>query len=120
MPPRYNSPSGLTLVEVVVALVVFVVGVLGLGGAMLMLMRQARAAHVQSIATDVAASRLEQLVFTGCETHTAGSEQVRGVASSWSVQSRLGTGAVLVDQGVRFALPDGARSRQYYTATRCR
>lgn len=120
MPPRANSSKGLTLVEVVVALVVFGVGMLGLGSAMLVLMRQARAAQIQSIATDVAASRLERLVFTSCETQTAGSEQIRGVASSWSVNSRLGRSAMLVNHAVHFALPDGPRSREYYAATPCR
>jgi prepilin-type N-terminal cleavage/methylation domain-containing protein len=120
MAPRGDFPPGLTLVEVVVALVVFGVGMLGLGSAILVLMRQARAAHTQSIATDVAASRLEQLVSTACETHEAGSEQIRGIESSWSVQSRLGTNAVLLNHGVQFSLPDGVRARQYYTATPCR
>ena len=120
MQPRAKNRTGLTLVEVAVALVVFAVGMLGLGAAMLVLLRQARAAQIQSMATDVASSRLERLVFTACETHTAGSEQIRGVASSWSVQSRLGTSAVLVNHGVEFALPNGVRSREYYTATPCR
>jgi Tfp pilus assembly protein PilV len=120
MPDRANSSNGLTLVDVVIALVVFGVGMLGLGSAMLVLMRQARAAQIQSIATDVAASRLERLVFLPCETQTAGSEQIRGVASSWSVQSRLGRNAVLVNHAVQFALPSGIRSREYYAAAPCR
>lgn len=120
MPDRANSSNGLTLVEVVVALVVFGVGMLGLGAAMLVLMRQARAAQIQSIATDVAASRLERLVFTPCETPTAGSEQSRGVESSWSVHSRLGASAVLVNHAVQFALPEGLRSREYDAAAPCR
>jgi prepilin-type N-terminal cleavage/methylation domain-containing protein len=120
MPPRANSSKGLTLVEVVVALVVFGVGMLGLGSAMLVLMRQARATQIQSIATDVAASRLERLVFTSCGTRTAGSDQFRGVESSWSVDSRLGSSAMLVTHGVQFALPNGIRSREYHAGVPCR
>lgn len=115
-----NSPTGLTLVEIVVALVVFGVGMLGLGSAMLVLMRQARATQIQSIATDVAASRLERLVFTSCGTHAAGSEQFRGVESSWSVHSRLGSSGMLLTHGVRFGLPQGVRTREYHAAVPCR
>ncbi len=89
-----SHPRGFTLLEVLVALVVLAVGILGLTAQTAVLLRAlARARRAEEI-TFVAASRLEQLRATGCLARSDGIESVRQGGStiarldwSWSAGS---------------------------------
>ncbi len=72
-----RRPAGFTLLEVVVALVVLTLGLLGLIAQTAALVRaQARVRRAETITT-AAAARLEQLRATGCVIRADGAEVVR-------------------------------------------
>jgi Tfp pilus assembly protein PilV len=119
MTVRANPRNGITLVEIVVALVVFSVGILGLAPAMFAVVRQARIARIEALATDAAANRLERLIFTPCAALTSGSEAAGGVVSTWTAGSQLGSKARVVTQDVQFSVGNGIRSRRFDAAAPC-
>ena len=72
-----RRPAGFTLLEVVVALVVLTLGLLGLIAQTAVLVRaQARVRRSETITT-AAAARLEQLRATGCAARADGGELVQ-------------------------------------------
>jgi prepilin-type N-terminal cleavage/methylation domain-containing protein len=72
-----RRPAGFTLLEVVVALVVLTVGLLGLIAQTAALVRaQTRVRRSETITT-AATARLEQLRATGCSVRADGAEVVR-------------------------------------------
>ncbi|HTR21861.1 MAG TPA: prepilin-type N-terminal cleavage/methylation domain-containing protein [Gemmatimonadales bacterium] len=79
---RFGDASGCTLVEVMVALFVFAVGLLGLAAEAGLLTRQLGATRRFSYATSSVAARLEALRATACRSPTNGAERVsRGSAT---------------------------------------
>lgn len=85
--------AGFTLLEVLVALVILTIGLLGLIAQTAVLVRAlARARRAEEITT-AAAARLEQLRASGCDTRTDGAAVVRHRAPiarldwSWSVDA---------------------------------
>jgi prepilin-type N-terminal cleavage/methylation domain-containing protein len=72
-----TRPAGFTLLEVVVALVVLTLGLLGLIAQTAVLIRaQGRVRRAETMTT-AAAARLEQLRATGCVVRADGAEVVR-------------------------------------------
>jgi prepilin-type N-terminal cleavage/methylation domain-containing protein len=76
--------AGYTLIELVVALLVFTVGGLGLVATSAIIGRELLANAVRERAARVAASRLEMLAAE-CRTAAAGRETVGEINSAWSV-----------------------------------
>ena len=77
--------AGFTLVELMVALMVFVVGVLAVTGSSAVVMTMVGGSQRRTIAAAVAESRVEQLRAQSCTAHASGYAQTRGVAETWSV-----------------------------------
>jgi len=76
--------AGYTLIEVVVALLLFTVGALALVATSAVIGRELNANAVRERAGRMAESRLEML-GTGCREATAGREERGGIESKWSV-----------------------------------
>ena len=76
--------DGYTLLELIVALLVFTVGGLGLVATSAVIGRELLANAVRERAGRIAASRLEVLAAQ-CRTATAGRETLGGIRSDWSV-----------------------------------
>lgn len=109
-----------TLVEVVVACVVFATGVLALQAAATIVLRQSQDARNQALSAEVAAARFESLVHALCAENAAGTELVRGVQSEWSTGPLPGAEARLSNQTIRFARGGVERTDTYQGAYRCR
>jgi prepilin-type N-terminal cleavage/methylation domain-containing protein len=81
MPARH----AFTLLEVLVALVILGVGILGLSGNAALVSRLVGDGSRLTLAATVATTRLERLRTLPCAGITAGSATTRGIEESWSV-----------------------------------
>jgi type IV pilus assembly protein PilV len=110
--------AGFTLVELLVAMIIFAVGMLGLAATAGSVTRMMGGARRQTIAAQVAQSRIERLRASPCTALTGGSETVRGVTNIWTVTAV--TRGVNVTDSVVFATSrGGTRSRVYKTTLSC-
>ena len=80
-----KSRVGFTLVELIVALMVFVIGVLAAASSSGLVMTMVGGAQRRTIASTVAESRFEILRSVPCAAHTSGNTTTRGVRESWDV-----------------------------------
>src|SRR5215210_7826806 len=76
--------TGYTLIEIIVALVVFTTGALGLAAGSAIVTRELGANGVRARAARIAKNRQEQ-VRSACRTARSGSENFGNLQSSWSV-----------------------------------
>jgi type IV pilus assembly protein PilV len=88
--PRQRSRHGFTIIELMIAIVVLSIGVLGLAGTSAMVSRMIGGAAQQTIAANVAASRFERMRSRQCSAITSGSATLRGTTETWTV-STVGT-----------------------------
>ena len=113
-----GNRAGFTLVELLVALMVFAVGMLGLAATAGSVTRMMGGAKRQTIAATVAQSRLEKLRSSPCASITSGSETVRGVTNTWTVTA-VSRGVTIKDS-VSFPSSRGTtRSKVYRTTLSC-
>jgi len=115
--PGKKSRAGFTIVELIVAMVVFAVGVLGLAATAASVTQLMGGATRQTIAANIAQSRLEKLRASPCATLTSGADTTRGVVSTWTVQAV--TRGVNITETVIFPTKGGNRTRTYKTTLSC-
>lgn len=110
--------AGFTLVELMVALMVFAVGMLGLAATAGSVTRMMGGAKRQTIAATIAQSRLEKLRSSPCASIVSGSETVRGITNTWTVTAV--TRGVTIRDSVSFRTSrNGTRSKVYQTTLSC-
>ena len=91
IPADARGRAGMTLVELIVAVILLGVGLLGLSGLSLTISKQYRGAGTQEIASMVVQSRLDSLASVGCAllapsgTPQTGTATTRGVTEKWVV-----------------------------------
>ena len=110
--------AGYTLIEVIVALLVFTVGALALAASSAMIARAMATNALRERGGRVAVSRIE-LIKSECGTAASGSESVQQIQSSWSV-TRSDNSRVSVIETVSYESPRGPRSQTYRTTLWCR
>jgi Tfp pilus assembly protein PilV len=105
-----SSRLAFTVVEMLVALVLLSVGLLGIAGNGAIAMRTSSAAARERRAVQRAADRIALLRSGGCATARSGTrvDSVAALSERWSVGAPSG-GAALVDAEVRWNGPSGAR-----------
>jgi len=113
-----SSTAGYTLIETIIALLVFSVGGLALTSTAALIGRQLRVDDLRERATRVAVSRLEAL-RAGCSGASSGSELVRGVQSQWSATAGDSAHVSLVET-VSYVSWNGPRTDTYRAVVRCR
>ncbi|MGH7625504.1 MAG: type IV pilus modification PilV family protein [Gemmatimonadaceae bacterium] len=96
-PPR--ARQGFTIIELMIAIVVLSIGVLGLAGTSAMVSRMIGGAAQQTIAANVAASRFEKMRARQCSAITSGTAALRGTTETWTVSS-VGTALKFVVDSV--------------------
>jgi prepilin-type N-terminal cleavage/methylation domain-containing protein len=114
-PPRI---AGYTLIEVIVALLVFTVGALALAASSAMVARAMAMNSQRERGGRVAASRIA-LLKSQCGTAVSGSERLREIESAWSV-ARSDRGRLGITETVSYASLRGPRSQTYRTTIWCR
>jgi type II secretory pathway pseudopilin PulG len=117
---RARPRGGHTLIEVLVACVVFAVGTLAVQGAAVNALRQARDAYVRQQSASLALLQLEPAVSGPCALSLTGSQVVRGVRIDWSVGPAAAAHAREVIQTARYLSGGALRSDTYRSAVRCR
>jgi prepilin-type N-terminal cleavage/methylation domain-containing protein len=84
-PAERPRRSGFTVMELLVAIVILSVGLLGLAATSGIVMRMIGGGGHQTVAANVALARFEQLRGLSCGRITGGSATSRNVKESWSV-----------------------------------
>ena len=116
--PRRHA--GISIVEVLVALVLLAVGLLGIAGSGAIAMRASSSATRERRAAQRAADRAETLRADGCTAARSGSYADSGAAldERWIVGAATG-GAALIDVEVRWRSPSGVRAMLLRSAILC-
>jgi Tfp pilus assembly protein PilV len=119
-PPVPRLRSGLTVVEVLAALVVVSVGLLGMAGASALSFRAAIAAGRERRVVERLGLRLAALSAAGCQRAAGGAEDdaADGVRERWVVAPPTG-GASLVEAGAEWAVDGRPRSVVLRSALLC-
>ncbi|HWE41785.1 MAG TPA: prepilin-type N-terminal cleavage/methylation domain-containing protein [Gemmatimonadaceae bacterium] len=113
-----SSRAGFTLVELLVAMMVFAVGMLGLAATASSVTRMMGGAKRQTIAATVAQSRLEKLRSSPCASITSGTETVRGITNTWTVTA-VARGVIIKDSVSFPSSRNTTRSKVYRTSFSC-
>ncbi len=116
---RIRPRRGFTLVELIVAMLMLTIGLLGLAGVGAVVLKQTRGGTYQTIAASIAQSRFEQLEGDPCASIVSGSATVRGMSETWTV-SALGVRAKTVRDTVTFVGTKGiAKKVGLHTVIAC-
>ena len=94
-----RARAGFTLVELIIAIVILVVGVLGLASTAAVVMRQITGSSMQTRAAMMAQSRLETLRSNTCAAMAAGTATTNGITETWRVvvNGRTATMTVVIN-----------------------
>jgi len=114
---RTAGYTGYTLIEMIVAILVFTVGGLALAASSAIIGRGLAANGVRERAARVASSRVERLE-SECQVGTSGQETVEHIESQWSV-ARSDSLLLNVVESVSYMAPGGRRSDIYRVLVRC-
>lgn len=116
----HRTRSGFSIVEVLVALVLVTVGLLGIAGNGALAVRVTGAAARERRAAQRASDRIAQLSAQGCAPARSGiaSDAATGGSEQWSVGAES-NGVALVEARVRWPAPSGAQSILLRSAMLC-
>ncbi|MEO8564191.1 MAG: prepilin-type N-terminal cleavage/methylation domain-containing protein [bacterium] len=112
--------SGLGIIEVLVALVLLTVGLLGVAGACARSIRMSAASARERRASQRAADRVAVLASQGCAAARSGTlvDSTASLSETWSVIPSP-AGVTLVDAQVQWTSPSGARAVTIRSAILC-
>lgn len=115
---RCKGPGGYTLVEVIIALLVFMTGALALAAGSAVVVREMRTSSLRAEAGRLIASRLE-IVQSICPIAQSGSETSGSIVSEWAV-APLDSASVRLTGTVSYLAPRGRRTEAYSNIVVCR
>jgi prepilin-type N-terminal cleavage/methylation domain-containing protein len=110
--------DGFTLVEIIVALVVFTTGALGLAAGSAIVAREIATNGLRSDAVRLAGSR-QEIVQSACRSAQSGTEARGPLISAWTV-SRAESTTIRLTGSVSYSTSRGARARPYALTIECR
>lgn len=108
--------TGLTLIEVIVAMLVFAIGGLGLAAGSAIVVKQIGMSTLRSNSLTIARSRAEQAIASGCGSIAGGAERKLGVRSVWTV---TGGSAATLEQTLERQSALGMQSDRFISAVPC-
>lgn len=117
--PVGRDRKGFTLVELMVAMMLFSVGLLALASSSAVVLRQLGEAGNMNIASSVAQTRIERLrtATTTCTTASTGTATTRGIAESWTVTTLARSAEIAVT--ATYKTTRGNRSQTYTSRIPC-
>lgn len=116
--PTQRARCGFTLIETVIAIFIFSVGALGLAATTAIVLRSLGESGARERAARVAAARLETLRSLVCGAGQAGSEELPGLKSTWTVTPSAGS--VSAQATVSYVLAGKSRTESYSTVFPCK
>ena len=115
--------EGFTLVEVMVAIVILSIGVLGLAATAGVVVRQMTGAVHQSVAANVAYSRMERIRSGNCvamkDSGNMAGQMTRNVTEYWSISGTAGSHALVVKDSIVYKVRGKQRSQVFITEYPC-
>lgn len=116
---RLRDVRGFTVVEMMVAVMILSIGVLGLASTAAVVTRQMGGGSMQAMAASRASSRIEQLYAMNCTKLDGeyGSATSRGITEEWKAAKT--TRAVEVVMNVTYQTTRGPRSQTYENTIPC-
>ena len=112
-----TARRGFTLVELMVAIVILSIGILGLAATAGVVVRQMTGAVHQSVAANIAYSRMERIRTGNCVAmkDSSGSATTRNVKEKWVIVGTSGSHALLVYDTITYVVR-GKTKKQAYTS----
>lgn len=114
---KTRARRGLTLIEIVVAILILSVGALALAGSSAVMVRRMAESARGAAAASVARSRLESSFATQCTALSSGGELILGVQSDWSVSGSAKS--TDIRQRVTYPTRRGTHTDDFLTAAPC-
>ena len=115
MPNDRNA--GYTLIETIVALLLFTIGALALVTTSALVGREMNTNAVRERAGRMAASRLE-ILGSACQVAESGNDRFQRIDSEWSV-AVLDSARLSVVESVSYPTPNGRRTDQFHAVLPC-
>lgn len=115
---RRRGRTGFTIVELIVAMLMLTIGLLGLAAIGAVVLKQMRGGTNQTIAAAIAQSRFEQFEGDPCASIVGGSAAVRGGTETWTVVD-LPPRAKTIRDTVTFLGARGTRKVGLQTVVAC-
>jgi prepilin-type N-terminal cleavage/methylation domain-containing protein len=115
---RMTARVGFSLIEVVIAILILSVGALALAGSSAVMVRRLSDSARTAAGASVARSRIESSLAAPCSALTAGSEQILGIHSEWSVAGAQNSADI--KQRVTYAARHGPHSEYFISSATCK
>ena len=117
---RERSRSGLTVVEVIIALMLVSIGLLAIAGSTSLALRTTLDAAGRNAAAQRAVSRVAQLAAAGCDRAAGGADAdaARQVTERWTIVAQA-NGFAIISDSVMWTSARGARSFSLMSAFTC-
>jgi type IV pilus modification protein PilV len=109
--------GGFTIVELLVAMMIFCVGVLAMASTAARTITMLASGQARTIAASVAENRIERLRGVPCSAHHSDSAVTRGIKERWSIVSLARVDDVTVT--LSFAADHGTKSQVYRSFLSC-
>jgi len=115
---RLTRPRhGFTVIEMIIAIIVMAVGVMGLAGTARYVAMQMGNGRTQTIAATFATKVADSLSARRCSSIVGGTQTKRGVTITWTVADSTRT--KWVTEQVQYKTKSGAKSLSYLTVIQC-
>ena len=112
-----TARKGFSLIELMVAIMILTVGLLGLAASSAVATQMIGAAGRHTLAASVAQSRFEMLRRGRCTTLVGGSSYTRGVSESWQIDSVRAS--AFVTERVTYQTRKGPRTQIFRSVRPC-
>lgn len=111
-----NQRTGVTLIEVIVAILIFSTGALGLAATSAVITRQMTMSLLRSRSANLARERNEKTHATSCDRLSGGDETRDGIRASWTI---AGGQAAMVEQRLERRTANSIREDRFLSAVPC-